>query len=115
VEDIDTFAAADEAVRTLAYSFDADRTDEGNGTGELQLFYGTGNSNWDVVLYVPLAELEEYGGSQETTYIQFVVEYTDTAGSDSWQYNVGTGLVPEPSSALLVALGGLMGLLRRRR
>ena len=84
-------------------------------TGELQLFYGTGNSNWDVVLYVPLAELKEYGGSQETTYIQFVVEYTDTAGSDSWQYNVGTGLVPEPSSALLVALGGLMGLLRRRR
>jgi len=115
VEDIDTFAAADEAVRTLAYSFDADRADEGNDTGELQLFYGTGNSNWDVVLYVPLAELKEYGGSQETTYIQFVVEYTDTAGSDSWQYNVGTGLVPEPSSALLVALGGLMGLLRRRR
>ncbi len=99
----------------MAYSFDADRTDEGNGTGELQLFYGTGNSNWDVVLYVPLAESQEYGGSQETTYIQFVVEYTDTAGFDTWSVAECDTLVPEPSSALLVSLGGLIGLLRRRR
>ena len=115
VNDIDAFAAGHETVRTLAYSFDADRTDHGNGTGELQLFYGTGNSNWDVVLYVPLAKLEEYGGSQETTYIQFVVEYTDTAGFDTWSVAECDTLVPEPSSALLVSLGGLIGLLRRRR
>ncbi len=51
----------------------------------------------------------------EQTYIHFYVEYTDTAGSDTWAYDRGADLIPEPSSALLVSLGGLMSLLRRRR
>ena len=50
-----------------------------------------------------------------STYIQFHVEYTDTAGADTWAYDRGADVIPEPSSALLVSLGGLMSLFRRRR
>lgn len=99
----------------LAYKFDSSRNDEGNGTGQLQLFYGSGNSNWDVVLYVPLSAFTLVNNDYQQTYIQFVVGYTDTAGSDSWQYDANTTLIPEPSSSLLISLGGILGLLRRRR
>ena len=98
----------------LAYQFDSTRTDEGNGTGQLQLFYGQGNSNWDVVLYIPLEQFTLENNDAQQTYVQFVVDtYTDTAGFDSWQFDAN--LVPEPSSSLLIALGGLMSLTRRRR
>jgi hypothetical protein len=100
----------------LAYEFDSSRTDEGNGTGQLQLFYGSGNSNWDVVLYVPLTAFTLVNNDYQQTYIQFVVDtYTDTAGWDSWQYDANTTLIPEPSGSLLISLGGILGLLSRRR
>ena len=100
----------------LAYKFDSLRTDTGNGTGQLQLFYGSGNSNWDVVLYVPLTAFILVNNDYEQTYIQFVVDtYTDTAGFDTWQYDANTTLIPEPSSSLLISLGAILGLLRRRR
>jgi len=100
----------------LAYKFDSSRTDTGNGTGQLQLFYGSGNSNWDVVLYVPLTAFILVNNDYEQTYIQFVVDtYTDTAGFDTWQYDANTTLIPEPSSSLLISLGAILGLLRRRR
>ena len=100
---------------TLAYKFESS-PDTGNGTGQLQLFYGSGNSNWDVVLYVPLTAFILVNNDYEQTYIQFVVDtYTDTAGRDSWQYDANTTLIPEPSSSLLVSLGAILGLLRRRR
>ena len=100
---------------TLAYKFESS-PDTGNGTGQLQLFYGSGNSNWDVVLYVPLTAFILVNNDYEQTYIQFIVDtYTDTAGFDTWQYDANTTLIPEPSSSLLISLGGLMGLLRRRR
>ncbi|MGB2402107.1 MAG: PEP-CTERM sorting domain-containing protein [Akkermansiaceae bacterium] len=98
----------------LAYKFDSSRNDEGNGTGQLELFYGSGNSNWDVVLFVPLSAFTLENSDREQTYVQFVVDtYTDTAGSDSWQYD--STLIPEPSSSLLISLGGVLGLMRRRR
>ena len=101
----------------LAYSFDKD-TDNGGDT--IRLFYGTGQSNWDVVLYVPLDQFvlidnDPNVADEEETYIQFYVEYYDTASSDVWGYDRGAPIIPEPSSALLVSLGGLAGLLRRRR
>ena len=99
----------------IAYKFDSGRTDEGNGTGQLQLFYGSGNSNWDVQLIVPLDKFTLINNDYQQTYVQFVVEYTDTAGSDSWQYDANTTLIPEPSSSLLISLGAILGLLRRRR
>lgn len=100
---------------TLAYKFESS-PDTGNGTGQLQLFYGSGNSNWDVVLYVPLTRFILVNNDYEQTYIQFVVDtYTDTAGFDTWQYDANTTLIPEPSSSLLISLGAILGLLRRRR
>ena len=101
----------------LAYSFDKD-TDNGGDT--IRLFYGTGQSNWDVVLYVPLDQFvminnDPNVADEEETYIQFYVEYYDTASSDVWGYDRGAPIIPEPSCALLVSLGGLAGLLRRRR
>ena len=100
---------------TLAYKFESS-PDTGNGTGQLQLFYGSGNSNWDVVLYVPLTAFILVNNDYEQTYIQFVVDtYTDTAGFDTWQYDANTTLIPEPSSSLLISLGAILGLLRRRR
>jgi hypothetical protein len=100
----------------LAYEFDSSRTDEGNGTGQLQLFYGSGNSNWDVVLYVPLTAFTLVNNDYQQTYIQFVVDtYTDTAGFDTWQYDANTTLIPEPSGSLLISLGGILGLFSRRR
>ncbi|MGB1874137.1 MAG: PEP-CTERM sorting domain-containing protein, partial [Akkermansiaceae bacterium] len=53
----------------------------------------------------------------QQTYVHLVLDtYTDTAGFDVWQYDSNnTTLIPEPSSALLVSLGGLFSLLRRRR
>ena len=100
----------------IAYKFDSERTDKHNGTGQLQLFYGSGNSNWDVQLIVPLDKFTLINNDYQQTYVQFVVEYTDTAAPDSWQYDANnTTLIPEPSSSLLVSLGAILGLLRRRR
>ena len=101
----------------IAYQFDSARADNGNGTGQLQLFYGSGNSNWDVVLYVPLDAFTLINNDYQQTYVHLVLDtYTDTAGFDVWQYDSNnTTLIPEPSSALLVSLGGLFSLLRRRR
>ena len=100
---------------TLAYKFESS-PDTGNGTGQLQLFYGSGNSNWDVVLYVPLTAFILVNNDYEQTYIQFVVDtYTDTAGFDTWQYDANTTLIPEPSSSLLISLSAILGLLRRCR
>ena len=101
----------------LAYSWN--KTDD-NGGDVLSLFYGNGASNWDVALYVPLDQFTTINTDSsipdtEETYIQFYVEYTDTAGADTWGYDRGADIIPEPSSALLVSLGGLMSLLRRRR
>ncbi|MGB1935998.1 MAG: PEP-CTERM sorting domain-containing protein [Akkermansiaceae bacterium] len=101
----------------IAYQFDSGRADNGNGNGQLQLFYGSGNSNWDVVLYVPLDAFTLINNDYQQTYVHLVLDtYTDTAGFDVWQYDSNnTTLIPEPSSALLVSLGGLFSLLRRRR
>ncbi|MDG1358575.1 MAG: PEP-CTERM sorting domain-containing protein [Akkermansiaceae bacterium] len=101
----------------LAYQFDSTRDDTGGGTGQLELFYGNGNSNWDIVLYVPLDSFTLINNDYQQTYVHFIVDtYTDTAGSDSWIYDSNNdSLVPEPSSALLIALGGLVSLFKRRR
>jgi hypothetical protein len=100
----------------LAYSWNK----EDNGGDVLSLFYGNGASNWDVALYVPLDQFitidtDSSVHDAEETYIQFYVEYTDTGGPDTWGYDRGADIIPEPSSALLVSLGGLMSLVRRRR
>lgn len=100
---------------TLAYSFTA--TEKG---GPLRLFYGNGAANWDIALYVPATQFETFKDHTpvddlSNTYIQFHVEYTDTAGADTWGYDRGADVIPEPSSALLVSLGGLITLFRRRR
>ena len=100
----------------LAYSWD--KPDDEDVV--LSLFYGNGASNWDVALYVPLDQFTTINTDSsipdtEETYIQFYVEYTDTAGADTWGYDRGADIIPEPSSALLVSLGGLMSHLRRRR
>ena len=91
----------------LAYSWN--KTDD-NGGDVLSLFYGNGASNWDVVLYVPLDQFTPIDTNStipdtEETYIQFYVEYTDTAGADTWGYDRGADIIPEPSSVLLVSLG----------
>ena len=95
----------------IAYSFDS------HETGQLELFYGNGNSNWDVVLYVPLDNFKLINNDYQQTYVHFILNtYTDTAGPDSWIYDSNNdSLVPEPSSALLIALGGLVSLFKRRR
>ena len=96
----------------LVYEFDSSRPD----TGQLRLFYGSGNSNWDVVLFVPLTAFTLVDNDYQQTYIQFVVDtYTDTGGPDSWQYDANTTLIPEPSGSLLISLGGILGLFSRRR
>ena len=101
--------------RISAYSFQADKATP------LRLFYGNGAANWDIALYVPAIQ---FGITPDTnlsntdlssTYIQFHVKYTDTGGSDTWAYDRGADVIPEPSSALLVSLGGLITLFRRRR
>ena len=86
-------------------------------TGELQLFYGTGNSNWDVALYVPYSRTSRVWWLSAGDHLHSVCRRhtTDTAGFDTWSVAECGTLVPEPSSALLVSLGGLIGLLRRRR
>ncbi len=100
-----------------AYSFDV----EDNGGNTLRLFYGNGAANWDIALYVPASQFGITGHTDlshtdlSSTYIQFHVVYTDTAGADTWAYDRGADIIPEPSSVLLVSLGGLMSLFRRRR
>ena len=103
---------------TSAYSFTATE-----GANALRLFYGNGAANWDIALYVPATQFGTFTPDHYTclrlilssTYIQFHVEYTDTGGADTWGYDRGADVIPEPSSALLVSLGGLMSLFRRRR
>ena len=100
----------------MAYYYDsADNNDE-----TIRLYYGAGNSNWDIVLYVPedsfvLNDTDPNVPDAEETYIQFYVEYHNTAGADYWGYDRGADIIPEPSSTLLVSLGAMIGLLRRRR
>ena len=75
----------------------------------------TGTSNWDVAMYVPLVNFDRDDLTAAETYIHFVIKYDDNSGFDTWSVSTAGPQIPEPSSALLVALGGLMGLLRRRR
>lgn len=101
----------------LAYSFDKSVDNSGDS---LRLFYGTGTANWDIVLYVPtdkftLIDTDPNVADIEETYIQFYVEYHDTAGADSWGYDRGADIIPEPSSILLISLGPILGMIRRRR
>ena len=99
----------------LAYHFESSEH-----VDSLRLYYGSGKSNWDIVLYIPeenfaLVNHDPNIPDAEETYIQFYVEYHDTAGADYWGYDRGADIIPEPSSVLLVSLGGLMSLFRRRR
>jgi len=99
-------AAELEGVSTV-YKFD--------GVLRLQPDNTKGTSNWDAALYVPYENFKNGALSAAETYIHFVVTYEDNAGFDTWSVAECDTLVPEPSSALLVSLGGLIGLLRRRR
>ena len=99
-------AAAHTGVSTV-YKFD--------GVLRLQPDNTKGTSNWDAALYVPYENFKNGDLSAAQTYIHFVVTYEDNAGFDTWSVAECDTLVPEPSSALLVSLGGLIGLLRRRR
>jgi len=99
-------AAAHTGVSTV-YKFD--------GVLRLQPDNTKGTSNWDAALYVPYENFKNGALSAAETYIHFVVRYEDNAGFDTWSVAECDTLVPEPSSALLVSLGGLIGLLRRRR
>ena len=103
-------AAAHTGVSTV-YKFDG----EVSGNLRLQPDNTKGTSNWDAALYVPYKNFKNGGLSAAQTYIHFVVTYEDNAGFDTWSVAECDTLVPEPSSALLVSLGGLIGLLRRRR
>ena len=86
-----------------------------DGVLRLQPDNTKGTSNWDAALYVPYENFKNGDLSAAQTYIHFVVTYEDNAGFDTWSVAECDTLVPEPSSALLVSLGGLIGLLRRRR
>lgn len=86
-----------------------------DGVLRLQPDNTKGTSNWDAALYVPYENFKNGDLSAAQTYIHFVVTYEDNAGFDTWSVAECGTLVPEPSSALLVSLGGLIGLLRRRR
>ena len=99
---------------TEVYKFDG----AAGGNLRLQPENTTGTSNWDVALYVPLVNFDRGDDDDLTvaeTYIHFVIKYDDNSGADTWSVSTGSPLVPEPSSVLLISLGGLMGLLRRRR
>jgi len=96
------------------YKFDG----AAGGNLRLQPENTTGTSNWDVALYVPFVNFDRGDDDDLTvaeTYIHFVIKYDDNSGADTWSVSTGSPLVPEPSSVLLISLGGLMGLLRRRR
>lgn len=92
--------------------------DDNNNQGVLRLTPDNtqGTSNWDVAMYVPLVNFERDDNlTAAETYIHFVITYDDNSGSDVWSVSTAGPQVPEPSSVLLISLGGLMGLLRRRR
>jgi len=97
---------------TEVYKFDG----AAGGNLRLQPENTTGTSNWDVALYVPLVNFERDDNlTAAETYIHFVIKYDDNSGFDTWSVSTAGPQIPEPSSALLISLAGLMGLLRRRR
>lgn len=90
---------------------------------------GSSNNNWDTLaqdtwqtisVNVPISAVDN--ASQPITELTPILSFYDPADPaadgvaayiDNWSFSV-TNTVPEPSSALLIALGGL-GLIRRRR
>jgi len=96
------------------YKFSKD--DNNQGTLRLTPDNTQGTSNWDVAMYVPLVNFDRNDElTAAETYLHFVVTYEDNSGNDVWSISTGGPLVPEPSSAILISLAGLMGLLKRRR
>ena len=96
------------------YKFSKD--DNNQGVLRLTPDNTQGTSNWDVAMYVPLVNFDRDDDlTAAETYLHFVITYEDNSGSDIWSVSTAGPQIPEPSSALLISLAGLMGLLRRRR
>ena len=81
--------------------------------GDVELKADTGTSNWDVALLTPERWFSE-------NYVNFRVQYLGEAGgSDEWGFDTieffETPTVPEASSAVLIAVAGLVMVWRRWR
>ncbi len=78
----------------------------------------TGSNYWDMGLYIPVEAFASATDENWTnTYVHFYVEYENAeAGNDEWGVDAGAAdIIPEPSSVLLLSLGALASLVRRRR
>ena len=81
--------------------------------GDVELQANTGTSRWDVVLLTP----EDW--FDDNAFINFEVEYIgEGGGADEWGIDLGffeMPTVPEASSAVMIAVAGLVMVWRRWR
>lgn len=105
-------SAAEARSGNLVYDLDGGGTDR-----SIEITGSTGTSRWNLALYVPDAWFVTEPGGEAATYVQFYSEHlNDNDGFDHWGVDMGLvfPVVPEPAAILLVSLG-MVGVLRRRR
>jgi len=108
---------------SLTGSVDPDYPDNGTNPPLYTLTDYSGTSRWDLAIMIPDSDVSGEGlGTDTSKYVHVYAEFEDDSGggnADKFGYSSALGNlppeIPEPSSSLLVSLGGLLGLLRRRR
>ncbi len=100
---------------TLIYELDAD---EDNWV-KLDYRINAGSGAGDMLMYIPDSLFQDgsggYLGDYVYVYSMFGVNFPADNGFEEWAHGIGGPVIPEPTTVLLLGLGALFGLSKKRR